>query len=198
MIKSYLSSQGGIVLRVISGLRKGHRLKSPKSMKIRPTEDRIKESLFNIIGFIDADSIILDAFAGTGSIGIEFLSRGARKAYFVDKSKESIDIIYENLKHTKFMEEAIVLNKDISLAIQSFKLEGLVFDYIYLDPPFRQDEYLSNLIDEISQEKILNKNGIIVVEHEKELILDENILDLYKYDFRNYGSKVISFYRRNI
>ena len=79
-------------MRVISGLRKGYRLKGPKA-RIRPTEDRIKESLFNILHYVDEESLVLDLCAGTGSIGIEFLRRGAKKVYFVDRSRESIQCI---------------------------------------------------------------------------------------------------------
>ena len=84
-------------MRVISGSRKGHKLKSPKGENTRPTEDRIKESIFNILGNIKNNSLVLDLFAGTGSIGIEFLSRGAESCYFIDLSNDSIKIIKENL-----------------------------------------------------------------------------------------------------
>lgn len=182
-------------MRVIAGLRKGHKLKTPKGNKVRPTEDRIKESLFNIIGPIDENSIILDAFGGTGSIGIEFLSRGAKLCYFVDNSIDSINLIRENLTHTKFLGQSIVEKKDICIAIGDFRCKGISFDYIYLDPPFRQGEFLLKLIAEIYKNGILNNGGIILAEHEKELLLEENILELTKYDVRNYGSKSISFFK---
>ena len=82
-------------MRVISGLKRGHKLKAPKGLEVRPTEDKIKESLFNILGYIDKDSLVLDLFGGSGSIGIEFLSRGARVCYFVDISSNSISYIKE-------------------------------------------------------------------------------------------------------
>lgn len=182
-------------MRVISGLRKGHKLKSPRGMNVRPTEDRIKESLFSIIGPIGENSIVLDAFGGSGSIGIEFLSRGARLCYFVDNSMDSINIIKENLIHTKFLEESIVEKKDINLAIRSYESKKILFDYIYLDPPFRQGDFIQNLITNIYDKNILNIDGTIIVEHEKELILEQTIKEFYKYDFRNYGSKSLSFYR---
>lgn len=182
-------------MRVISGLRKGHKLKAPRGMKVRPTEDRIKESLFSIIGTIDESSIVLDAFGGSGSIGIEFLSRGAKLCYFVDNFTDSINTINENLIHTKLIEQSIVEKKDINLAIRAFGSKRILFDYIYLDPPFRQDDFIKKLITHIYDTDILNQNGIIIVEHEKELMLEEKIEEFYKYDFRNYGSKSLSFYR---
>lgn len=182
-------------MRVISGLRKGHKLKAPKGLKVRPTEDRIKESLFNILGPINENNIVLDAFGGTGSIGIEFLSRGAQKCYFVDNSKESIDIINENIEHTKFLSQSIVIKNDIMFEIDNFASKQLLFNYIYLDPPFRQEGLIHNILEKINKSKILNSNGIIIIEHEKELNLDDDIDNFKKFDYRNYGSKSLSFYR---
>lgn len=184
-------------MRVISGLRKGHKLKAPKGMDVRPTEDRIKESLFNILQSIDQDSSILDGFGGSGSIGIEFLSRGAKTCYFVDSSKESIDIINENLKHTKFVEHSFVIRNDIMIAIKSFGEKKLSFNYIYLDPPFKEHNLIYKSLELIIYENILNYNGIIIIEHEKELKLEENINGLIKFDYRKYGSKSLSFYKKD-
>lgn len=185
-------------MRVISGLRKGHKLKAPKGTDVRPTEDRIKESLFNILRFIDQDSIILDAFGGTGSIGIEFLSRGAKLCYFVDNSHESIDIINKNLKHTNFIEQSVVLKKDIVVAVKSFRENKLKYNYIYLDPPFKEHELIYKLLNLISSESILNDDGVIIIEHEEELRLEENVNKFLKFDYRKYGSKSLSFYKKNI
>lgn len=181
-------------MRVISGLRKGHKLKAPKGMNIRPTEDRIKESLFNILGNIDEGSIVLDGFGGTGSIGIEFLSRGAKFCYFIDNSLESIDVIKENLKHTKFLEQSKVLKNDVFLGIKSLGMKSIAFDYIYFDPPFRQEGLIRKLLEEISIDKVLQEHGMIIIEHEKELELEDKIFDFTKIDYRKYGSKSLSFY----
>ncbi len=182
-------------LRVISGIRKGHRLKSPKGKNIRPTEDRIKESLFNILGVIDKESVILDGFGGSGSIGIEFLSRGARFCYFVDISNEGINLINENLTHTKFLDQSKVIKRDFLAAIKYLKGEGIKFNYIYLDPPFRQDGYINKLLENIKKEDILAQNGLIIIEHESELSTEDEIFGFIKVDYRNYGSKAISFYK---
>lgn len=183
-------------MRVISGTRKGHRLKSPKGMNIRPTEDRIKESVFNILGNIDADSIVLDGFGGTGSIGIEFLSRGAKFCYFIDNSTYSVKLIYENLTHTKFLEQSKVIKKDFFKALKILRGEGLIFDYIYLDPPFRQEGFIDKLLQSISNENVLAKNGLIIIEHESELITENKAYDFIKVDTRNYGNTTVTFYKR--
>ncbi len=125
-------------MRVISGLRKGHKLKSPKGQDIRPTEDRIKESLFNIIGPLKKESLVLDLFAGTGSIGIEFLSRGAKFVYFIDSSNESIRIIKDNLSLTKFLDSASIHKMDSINSIKFLREKGILFDYIFIDPPYEK------------------------------------------------------------
>ncbi|MDR7869904.1 MAG: 16S rRNA (guanine(966)-N(2))-methyltransferase RsmD [Tissierellaceae bacterium] len=182
-------------MRVISGLRKGHRLKSPKGMDVRPTEDKIKESLFNIIGKIDESSVVLDLFGGTGSIGIEFLSRGAKKSYFVDVSPNSISCIKDNLNHTKLNELAVVIKSDSIRAIKQLYNDKLIFNYIYIDPPFRKNQLLTSVLSTLAEYPIMNINSIIIIEHESELVLEDKIFNFNKFDERKYGSKTISFFK---
>jgi 16S rRNA (guanine(966)-N(2))-methyltransferase RsmD len=182
-------------LRVISGISKGFRLKAPKGKDTRPTEDRIKESLFNILGYIDESSIVLDLFAGSGSIGIEFLSRGASKTYFVDKSYESIRCIKDNLKHTELEDYADIIKNDVFKAINLFKGKGIRFNYIFIDPPYGKD-LLGKVLKRIWESDLLEDKGIIILEHEKDLVLEENIYGLHKIDLRNYGYKSLSFYTK--
>lgn len=183
-------------MRVISGIKKGYKLKAPKGKDTRPTEDRIKESLFNILWNIDEESVVLDLFAGSGSIGIEFLSRGARKAYFIDKSYLSVKIIKENLKHTELEDRAEVIKNDSIKAIRLLGNKNIIFNYIFIDPPYREGLIMTAL-EEISNKKILKKQGLIIIEHEKELELEERVYDLKKVDCRNYGSKSVTFYTYN-
>lgn len=182
-------------MRVISGLKKGHRLKSPKGLDVRPTEDRIKESLFNIIGAIHSESIILDLFAGSGSIGIEFLSRGAQKCFFVDISAASLSAVKDNLRHTGLEKDAVIIKKDAKKAILDLNKQNVKFDYIYLDPPFRNEDLLLNVIEEIYNNQILSENGVLIIEHEKELVLNHELYGFIKYKDRNYGSKTLEFYK---
>lgn len=182
-------------MRVISGIAKGHKLKAPKGNKVRPTEDRIKESIFNILGNIKKDSVILDAFGGTGGIGIEFLSRGAKKSVFVDNYSNSINIIIENLVHTKLLERAEILKSDIFVALKRFNKDNLKFDYIYLDPPFNKGDLVDKLLSAIERENILAENGIILIEHERELELEDCMYSFLRCDIRKYGSKSIDFYK---
>lgn len=182
-------------MRVISGLRRGHKLNSPKGMDVRPTEDKVKESLFNILGTIDNDSIVLDLFAGSGSIGIEFLSRGAKESFFVDISSKSIETIRSNLLHTKFVEASTVLKSDALRAIRNLKSKGLKFDYIYVDPPFKDRELLDGVFKSLSENPLIKDDGLLIVEHDSQLILEDEIVNFKKIDERRYGSKIITFFR---
>ncbi len=183
-------------MRVISGEKKGFRLKAPKGRDTRPTEDRIKESMFNILKAIDKNSIVLDLFAGSGSIGIEFLSRGTKKAYFVDKSNISIMAIKDNLNHTDLMDKSEIIKTDSIKAIKFFGRKNIKFNYIFIDPPYEKG-LIIKAIENISDENILLENGIIIAEHEKELDLPNKINKLKKIDRRNYGSKSLTFYTYN-
>lgn len=182
-------------MRVISGLRKGHRLSAPKGIETRPTEDKVKESLFNILGYIDEEAIILDLFAGSGSIGIEFLSRGAKECYFVDLSPISISTIKENLIHTKLMDQAKVIRTDSIRAIKDFYKKNIKFDYIYLDPPFNNKNLLLNVLRTMAENPILNHGALLIIEHDAQLVLEDNPLEVEKIDERKYGSKRITFFQ---
>ncbi|NMB07782.1 MAG: 16S rRNA (guanine(966)-N(2))-methyltransferase RsmD [Tissierellia bacterium] len=183
-------------MRVISGDKKGFKLKAPKGKDTRPTEDRVKESLFNILGDIDNNSMVLDLFAGSGSIGIEFLSRGAKMAYFIDNSSLSIKTIKENLIHTNFLKKSKIIKGDSIKSIKFLGREDIKFDYIYIDPP-----YGGNLIEKsmksILKANILNNNAILILEHKKALDLPNILYGLEKTDIRNYGNKVLTFYTYN-
>jgi len=182
-------------LRVISGLKKGYRLKGPKNRDIRPTEDRIKESMFNILGYVDNESMVLDLCAGTGSIGIEFLSRGAKKAFFVDRSRESIQCIKENLIHTKLEDRAEIIRGDVIKAIINFGQRGIAFDYIFTDPPYNSEKLINDIIKHVSKSAILKRNnGIFIIEHEKSVTLDDEMYDLKRIDYRVYKNTCLSFY----
>lgn len=182
-------------MRVISGIRKGYKLKKPKGKNVRPTADKIKESLFNILGPIKSDSIILDIFSGTGAIGIEFLSRGANKCFFVDFSSQSIKIIEENLIYTKLMSKATIMKEHGIKAIEYLSSKNLSFDYIYLDPPYSEHKLLYEILEIIGEKSILNRESIIIIEHEKELELSEEVFQFIRLDYRDYGNKSISFYK---
>lgn len=134
-------------------------------------------------------------FAGTGNLGIESLSRGAVHAVFVDKSRKSISVIKANLEHTKFLDKAEIYNADAYDAIQKLADRGIVFDIIFLDPPYKMN-IIPKTLELISQKGILSDKGIIIAEHHITDELPDNIRDFTLYDRRKYGETLMSMYRQ--
>lgn len=149
-------------MRVIAGSAKRLPLKTVEGMDTRPTTDRIKETLFNMIAFYIADSSFLDLFSGSGAIGIEALSRGAKEAVFVEQNQKAMACIRENLKVTKLAERAVLYESDVLFALR--KMEGQkTFDYIFMDPPY--DQLLEKqILEYLSESSLLSEDGIIIVE----------------------------------
>lgn len=180
-------------MRVISGKARGLKLNTPKNEDVRPTTDRVKESLFNIINGYIIDGEILDLFAGTGSLGIECLSRGANKCVFVDVSKTSIDIVKSNIKKARVEDNAEILNIDYKSAIDKVKNKTYKFDIIFMDPPYYENMFIDAL-KKIDGSDILKDDGIIVVEHDTKQEFPESIGNLIKDRSKKYGNTTLTFY----
>ncbi|MBR2705002.1 MAG: 16S rRNA (guanine(966)-N(2))-methyltransferase RsmD [Clostridia bacterium] len=160
----------------------------------RPTLDRVKESLFNIINSRIEDSIVLDLFAGSGAIGIEFLSRGAKKAYMCDKSKEAIKFVKDNVNKTKLQDKAIIANKDYKEFLMDLYKSKEKFDIIFLDPPYEKNLAVES-VSLILEYKLLNNDGIIIIEtDQKEREIKElEEINVEIYDTRKYGRANLIF-----
>jgi 16S rRNA (guanine966-N2)-methyltransferase len=179
-------------MRVISGVAKGRRLKLPKGSNIRPTLDKIKEALFNILGQDISGKEVLELFAGSGALGIEALSRGAERVTFVDSNLGSIRVIKENLKNLNFMNRSIVLNLDVRQAISYLERKKRKFDLILADPPYGKAKIpLKNL----AESDILKNHFIIVIEHYKKDSLVEEEAGLRRIKLARYGDTLLSFYK---
>lgn len=173
-------------MRVIAGCAKGRRLKTPRNASIRPTSDKVRGAIFDILGDIE-DLAVLDLFAGTGAMGIEALSRGASRATFVDVSRSACDLVRENLATTKLEELAKVLKSDAT----SPAVAGETFDVILADPPYDFPSF-SALLAWIPG--VLAPDGILVVEHDARMELEETT-DLEKVDSRRWGTTAATFFR---
>lgn len=180
-------------MRVIAGTRKGMKLFAPKGMDVRPTEDRTKETLFNILQPIRPDALVLDLYGGTGAIAIEFLSRGAGFAHINDISKDSIRLILKNIEHTGLGDRCLVTQTDVMRKLKKAKKEGLRFDYIYIDPPFGEN-IVQRTLTGFHFCDILNANGLVITEQERDAqpVRGENLLCI---DARVQGTKSLHFYR---
>ena len=180
-------------MRVITGKARGVTLKTPEGMQTRPTTDRVKEALFSIIQFEIPGAAVLDLFGGTGQLGIEALSRGAKRAVFVDTADSACRLIRENLKRTKLEQDAQVVKSDY-LSYLSRCRE--TFQIILLDPPYAE-VFLENALKLITEIDILQSGGIIVAERPvgKELPWDFDGFTRSK-DYK-YGSTLLTLYRKD-
>lgn len=183
-----------MTLRVISGKVRGLKLNAPKNEDVRPTTDRVKESLFNIINSYIMDSKVLDLFAGTGSLGIECLSRGAKECVFVDISKESISIVKSNIKKARVENESSIINSDFNDAIKKLQVQNKKFDVIFMDPPYYKDMFVKAL-ESIDNAKLLEYEGIIIIEHDTKDTFPERIGSLEKNRSKKYGNTTLTFYK---
>ena len=179
-------------MRVITGKARGIALKTPDGLRTRPTADRVKEALFSIIQFDVPGARVLDLFGGTGQLGIEALSRGAKSAVFVDAATTACSLIRENLKRTRLQQEGRVECCDY-LSYLNRCTER--FDIIFLDPPYAE-VFLENALNRITEIDILQSGGIIITERplEKELSLDFPGYSRSK-DYK-YGKTLLTIYRK--
>lgn len=168
-------------MRVIAGEARRLKLKEFEGNQIRPTSDRIKETLFNIIQDDVYDARFLDLFAGTGGIGIEALSRGAMETVFVDNLREAIKIIEYNVSHTKMLKKSQILHMDYSMALKRLGTWGKRFDIIFVDPPYFNNLY-SEILKNIKIYKILAEKGSIILETPIEMSEKDIIIEGFKID----------------
>lgn len=183
-------------MRVISGTARGNKLYSLEGNNTRPTLDRVKESLFNIIGLKVRDAVVLDLFSGSGAIGIEAASRGAEKVILCDKSKDAINIINKNIEKTKLKENTKVINSDYKEAL---KKAGCTYDIIYIDPPYATN-LVKESVEEILKNEYLNNSGIIIIETDEEERINKELNEIEEkidiYDKRKYGRVILMFLRK--
>lgn len=179
-------------MRVITGKARGIQLKTPDGMLTRPTADRVKEALFSIINFDIPNAAVLDLFGGTGQLGIEALSRGAKRGVFVDAREEACRLIRENLRRTKLTQESVVVRSDY---MQFLNRCTERFSIIFLDPPYAET-YLENAIKRIAEIDILQTDGIIVAERPVGKELPWEFDGYQRSEDYKYGKTLLTIYRK--
>lgn len=182
-------------MRIISGVARGRKILSPASSETRPTLDRIKEAIFNIIQNNVYGSVVADIFSGTGSLGLEAASRGAKISYLVDKSPAAYSFLKKNIENLKFEDFCKALNMDAYSALEKFDKENIKLDLLFIDPPYAKD-MIPPAIKIVADRNLLAENGIIVtkIDTSEEIFQGYDYINLY--DKRKYGNTTVCFYRR--
>jgi len=190
-------------MRVITGSAKGKPLKTVKGRDIRPTADRVKESLFNVIGGRVVDSHFLDLFAGSGNVGIEALSRGAASCTFVELMTSHLKVVEENLANTRLSDRAELLRRDARAAIADLGARQRRFDLIFIDPPYSQ-ELVPAALELIARHGLLAEGGWVITETywkdplPDQVLLTEQAGGLTKFRELVFGETVVSIYRETV
>ena len=182
-------------MRIIGGKHRGTKLYTLEGENTRPTLDRVKEPLFSILNFDIPNAVILDLFAGSGALGLESISRGARKVYLCDKSSQAIHIIKKNVEKLKSNADITIINKDYLKALESLNEK---IDIVFLDPPYMTD-FAEKACEKIIQNDLLSEDGIIVIETDRKDELVKNITksDMFDiFDERKYGRAELLFLRK--
>ena len=183
-------------MRVISGKARSLRLRTLEGMDTRPTQDRIKETLFNMIQHEVAGKDFLDLFAGSGAIGIEALSRGCRQAVFVENSKKASACIRENLIHTKLAGDAQVLVTDVTSAVRKLSTEGRTFDFIFMDPPYNKGMEES-VLRELDHSSVCGEQTLVIVESSLQTKLGDEMFNRLKIvKIKEYKTNKHTFLRK--
>ena len=187
-------------MRVIAGQYRRRMLRSLPGLEIRPTSDRLRETLFNVLCSGDptalAESMWLDLYAGTGAVGIEAISRGARMVHFVESSKAAAELIAANLKSLGIAGGFQIVKVEAGKALRQLEAAGSVADFVFLDPPYSmQDEYAKTLAA-LAESKLLRERSLVIAEHEKRFDPGEAFGDLRRSRKLVQGDAALSFYRR--
>lgn len=186
--------QGGTRMRVIAGRLKGRRLASVPGTDTRPTTDRVKEALFNIIGPYFSGGWGLDLYAGTGALGIEGLSRGLERVVFVDASPRAVRVIRTNLEALGLTAQADVYKADVRRALADLGRRGLRFDVLFLDPPYAH-QHIAEDLSEAALRGIVRHGAVAVAEHSRTVELPARIEGFVKVKTSTYGDTALSVFR---
>lgn len=181
-------------MRVISGTARGTKLKSPTNQSVRPTLDRIKEDVFNILGPSIYGAQVLDLFAGSGALGIEALSRGAEHCNFVDQSRESLSLTRENLALTRLQSKATLHQRGALEMLPTFANRSIQFDLIFIDPPYAWEQ-MESLLKNLQKYNIMGANAVVIVETDKAELLADTYGGLTKYREKTFATTKITFYK---
>ena len=183
-------------MRIISGKLRGRKLQTFKGSDVRPTADRVRESLFNILAQKPLNASVLDLYSGTGALGIEALSRGARMAVFVDNSIHALTVLRKNLDRCALLQGAQVIKWDIVKSLACLQIYPQTFDLVFMDPPYNR-RLVPLTVQHLLQSRSLAPSALLVAEHEAQLSPEIDSSWLTCFDSRHYGRTGLSFFSYN-
>ena len=184
-------------MRVIAGKYRSRKLIAPTGMETRPTSDRLRETLFNVVSVAVQDSVWVDLFAGTGAVGIEALSRGARMVYFVEAAKRAARTVRDNLATLKIEEGYEVIERDAATALRLLDSQAVSCNFCFLDPPYRKMGDYEQVLGFLSQSRLLAPQSVVIAEHDKHFDPGEAFGALRRHRKLQQGDAILSFYGRD-
>ncbi|MGH9601375.1 MAG: 16S rRNA (guanine(966)-N(2))-methyltransferase RsmD [Terriglobales bacterium] len=183
-------------MRVIAGIYRSRRLRSLPGRATRPTSDRLRETLFNVVAGSIEGSVWLDLYAGTAGVGIEALSRGARMVYFVESSQKAAAVIRANLRDLGVVSGYELLERDALIALRELEADDIACDFCFLDPPYGDQKAYADALGFLSQSRLLHEKGVVIAEHDKHFDPGDAFGTLGRYRVLKQGDAVLSFYRK--
>lgn len=188
-------------MRVIAGQYRSRPLRSLRGLDIRPTSDRLRETLFNVLGAGDATrlegTVWLDLYAGTGAVGIEALSRGARIVYFIEESAKAAELVRQNLRSLSVETDSFeVVERDVLAGLRRLDAQAIPCDFCFLDPPYRMHEAYAETLGFLSQSRLLQPASVVIAEHDLKFDPPAQVGALQRYRKLEQGDAGLSFYRR--
>ncbi len=182
-------------MRIVGGSARGRALAAPKAAEvIRPTADRVRETIFNVLGQRCDGLQVLDLFAGTGALGLEAVSRGATRAVLVDRGREALTLCKENAQTLGFSDRIEIIPSGVIEAISALGKQGRVFELIFSDPPYAMTAGVA-VLEALSHAKVLCEEGMAVIEHGNEEVLPPQVGDFERIDHRTFGTTDVSIFR---
>ena len=182
-------------MRIIAGTFKSRRLKTLPGERTRPTSDRLRETLFNVLGASVQGAVFADGYAGSGAVGIEALSRGAEFGYFLENHRPAVRVIQANLKSLGFEEGYEILALDVCAGLRSLEQRGVRFDIVFLDPPYKEAEEYGRALALLGGSKLLTSGAVVVVEHHRKQSHAERFRGLARFRELRQGDSTLSFFR---
>ena len=182
-------------MRIISGQNRGQRIQTLKGTQLRPTSDQMRETLFDVLGPSVRDSAFLDAYAGSGAVGMEALSRGAKEVVFVEYHRAASNLIRKNLAALKMEDGFYLMNTKVLTAIERLDEEGSRFDFIFLDPPYSEAREYHQVLRQLGRSNLLTSTSLVIAEHSRHFFLEEHYNRLVMTRTIRHGDAQLTFYK---